>query len=178
VVTAVETYLSTRTDVLPWLWVGLTRGRAENRLTAEGVRHICVRLARQVGIPHFSPHQLRHTSATSLLDAGVQESVIANHLGHHGLGTLQNYAEVRPKRRAEALSAMQAALGGQAAPTGPVRVKPPSSKDEFFRQLVTQLVETVERLESRVVELSAAVGIDEQEPRQPFDWESLAPDAS
>lgn len=27
VVTAVEAYLATRTDDLPWLWVGLTRGR-------------------------------------------------------------------------------------------------------------------------------------------------------
>jgi integrase/recombinase XerC len=144
VVAAVEAYLATRKDDLPWLWVGLTRGIVTNRLTAEGVRHICDRLSRKAGIPHFSPHQLRHTSATTLLDAGIQEAVIANHLGHHGLGTLANYAEVRPKRRAEALSAMETALGGQVGATSDPR-------DE----LIARLAATVARLESRLQRLES-----------------------
>jgi hypothetical protein len=48
--------------------------------------------------------------------------------------------------------------------------------ERLVEELVSQLVETVERLESRVAELSEAYGIDEPEPRKPFDWESLAPD--
>jgi len=182
VVTAVEAYLATRSDELPCLWVGLTRGRADNRLTAEGIRHICHRVALAAGISPFPPHSLRHTAATALLDAGVQEAIIANHLGHHGLGTLQTYAEVRPKRRAEALSAMQAALGGQeAAPaaSSPSRRAPeaPVSPGDFARMgvAIQRLEARVRELEGKVTVLTAAVGI-EDDRHPPFDWESLAPE--
>jgi len=155
VVDAVEAYLATRTDDSPWLWAGFTRqGRTGDRLTEEGVRHIVAKLAAKVGIPHFSPHQLRHTSATSLLDAGVQESIIANHLGHHGLGTLSTYAEVRPKRRKEALDALEVALGGQAARTA-IPATSPTGADRFYTAaylgpLLARMGLAIEELEERV----------------------------
>lgn len=105
---------------------------------------------RDRGVPSSLTQTHRGNGA---LDAGVQEAIIASHLGHHGLRTLQTYMEVRPKRRAEALSAMQEALGGQPTPNGPVPVKAPNGDD-----LISQLV------------------AEDDRRARPFDWESLAPE--
>lgn len=43
---------------------------------------------------HYSPHSMRHTTATHMLEAGVPLIVVKNFLGHVSLQTTQIYAEV------------------------------------------------------------------------------------
>ena len=42
----------------------------------------------------YSPHSMRHTTATHMQDAGVPLIVVKNFLGHVSLQTTQIYAEV------------------------------------------------------------------------------------
>lgn len=42
----------------------------------------------------YSPHSMRHTTATHMLEAGVPLIVVKNFLGHVSLQTTQIYAEV------------------------------------------------------------------------------------
>jgi integrase len=72
----------------------------------KGVREIWRKLARKLDIAPWTTHQLRHTCATELLEAGVPELVIAEHLGHHGLGSLHIYGQVRERQRQQAVDVM------------------------------------------------------------------------
>jgi integrase/recombinase XerD len=104
----VEDYLRARHDDSPWLWISHRTNAPLHRLAPPGVREIWRKLARKLGISPWTTHQLRHTCATELLEAGVPELVIAEHLGHHGLGSLHIYGQVRDKQRREAVDVMGA----------------------------------------------------------------------
>jgi integrase/recombinase XerD len=106
----VEDYLRARRDESPWLWVSHKSNAPMTRLGPPGVREIWRKLARKLGIPFWTTHQLRHTCATELLEAGVPELVIAEHLGHHGLASLHIYGQVRDKQRQGAVDVMGALL--------------------------------------------------------------------
>jgi integrase/recombinase XerD len=100
VVTMVHDYLSVRRDDLPWLWLAHGNNvNAVHRLEASGVREAWRRLCIQLRIDRFTTHQLRHTCATELLERGVSELAIMEHLGHHNLQTLHVYSQVRDKQR-------------------------------------------------------------------------------
>jgi site-specific recombinase XerD len=113
---AVDDFLAARKDDCPWLWVTYDNNRELRKLTPDGVREIWKRVARKVGVPRWTTHQLRHTCATELLEAGLPEIVVAEHLGHHGLGSITNYAQVRHAQRQQAVDAMQTFLGDAEAP--------------------------------------------------------------
>jgi len=100
-------YLKARADDSPWAWISHRSNAPLHRLTPAGVREIWHKLARKAGVKYWTTHQLRHTGATELLDAGVPELVIAEHLGHHGLATLHNYSQVRQKQRQQAVDVME-----------------------------------------------------------------------
>lgn len=70
--------------------------RRGDAITAPQVRRRLGRLARQCGIRrHVTPHMLRHTAATQLLEAGVDIRFVQRLLGHTSIATTQLYAEVR-----------------------------------------------------------------------------------
>jgi site-specific recombinase XerD len=56
-------------------------------------RHLAA-LAEAAGVPHVSPHRLRHTLATRLLNAGMPITGVQKLLGHEYLSTTQIYARV------------------------------------------------------------------------------------
>jgi integrase/recombinase XerC len=77
------------------LWLNHRGGR----LTVRGVGFILDKAGKQAGIrTRISPHVLRHTFATHLLDGGADLRVVQELLGHVNIATTQIYTHVSQSR--------------------------------------------------------------------------------
>jgi site-specific recombinase XerD len=67
------------------------------RLTYDAIRRIVARVIHRAGLANrkFSPHKLRHTFATSLINGGVSINEIQLLMGHSSISTTQIYAHTQ-----------------------------------------------------------------------------------
>lgn len=68
------------------------------RLTAAAILKACEALAALAGVARFTPHDLRRSCASDMLDAGVDLPTVADHLGHAKVETTRRY-DRRPDER-------------------------------------------------------------------------------
>ena len=103
-VDAIEHYLPERLDLVrsggePALFLN-SRGR---RLTRQGVFDVVRRTARRAGLDpgRVSPHVLRHSAATHMVEGGADLRTVQELLGHANITTTQVYTRVSPQHLLE-----------------------------------------------------------------------------
>ena len=96
------------------------------RLSQTAVRKELARSAQAAGIDHVTPHQLRHTYATALVNAGVSLQALMALLGHVSAEMSLRYAHLFDSTvRAEyerALDLAKGRIGALPTPTGKTRI--------------------------------------------------------
>jgi integrase/recombinase XerC len=81
---------------------GLFVNRMGGRLSARGIARIVLKYLERSGVgPKITPHGLRHSYATHLLEAGANLRAIQELLGHSRLSTTQRYTHVNLDRLME-----------------------------------------------------------------------------
>ncbi|MDO5724582.1 MAG: tyrosine recombinase XerC [Flaviflexus sp.] len=95
---ALAAYLRVRPQFLVEPTDALMLGDRGGRLDPRTFRGILARLATGAGVSAISPHDLRHSAATHMLDGGSDLRTVQEYLGHASLGTTQRYTHVSTDR--------------------------------------------------------------------------------
>jgi len=105
---ALSDYLEARPDQAAPLFVSYSTRGWLGRLGRQEAQRSWDALCRELGIPRFKSHQIRHSCGTELHRRHVDPITIAKHLGHRGLGMVMGYVEVALDSRRAAVQALDA----------------------------------------------------------------------
>jgi len=98
---ALRSYFETRKDKEKALFINYKgpKNQKGNRLSARAVENLVKKYSIMAGVPiTTTPHTLRHTFATDLLNKGVDIRMVQEFLGHRNIATTQIYTHVTSKR--------------------------------------------------------------------------------
>ena len=97
---SLDAYLKKRADMEPALFLNYrSRDGSSRRLTSRGLEEIFKRYVVMAGLPlNTTPHVMRHSFATNLLQQGVDLRLIQEFLGHKHIAATQIYAHVTNKQ--------------------------------------------------------------------------------
>jgi integrase len=101
-----------------WEDLGLIFDRGDGHwLDPTTVRREFERAVRATGLPRITPHGMRHTMATLLLEAGIHPKVVQERLGHKSIQmTLDRYSHVSMSMQQQAATTIERMLPGKARP--------------------------------------------------------------
>ena len=100
---ALRSYLNERKDMDDALFInyrrGAQKGSTSRRLTVKSLEDIVKKYVKIAGLPVMAtPHTLRHSFATDLLNQGVDLRTVQEFLGHSNIATTQIYTHVTNKQ--------------------------------------------------------------------------------
>ena len=101
-ITALTQYLALRADFIPkngespWLFPSRKSGHITRQYVGQQLKKICA--AAGIDPKRCSPHTLRHSFATHLLEGGADLRVIQELLGHADIATTQIYTHVATQK--------------------------------------------------------------------------------
>jgi len=98
-IAALEDWIAVRGDSPGPLFWPVNKGGnlAPRRLSSQAIYNILAKRAKQAGVEHFSPHDIRRTLAGDLLDAGADVVTVQKILAHASVTTTARY-DRRPEQ--------------------------------------------------------------------------------